>query len=377
MGDNIERAILSDICEFIGQQAHVKYQYADAENWYSKALVLSPQKRHIEIALAFQLAVQRKYDEAIERFTAVAKKDESQRVLCMYSRSLLHLAKGNYYQGFKDFEYRLELPSMRGSIVPGIKRWQGEECKNLHVYGEQGFGDIFMFCRYVPLIKKKFKVEHVYFEVQDSCVDLLRYSFRNYPDVTVVGRGAEIYVHASVHCASLPYIFNTTIDTVPGTKLEVEPLYIEKWAKYKGAIGVCYSGRPNDDNVHTNEWNLRRNLPQDQLDALLAGRPVVRLQKELNSEIESWSDVAGMMANCDLVVTNDTGHAHLAGSLGVDTILVNHWQTCWRWGAEGQNTPWYGDNFKIFRQPKEWDWAPVFAELAGYLEYRDSERKAA
>ena len=360
---------LADVCFYLGCAAHKANVYADAEGWYKKALALTPHNHEIDLRLAFPLALQRKYDEAIVHLTEAAK-IESNRVTALYSRALIHLAKGNYYQGFKDMEWRLALPSMQPTIPVGFQRWEGQPCDNLHVAGEQGFGDIFMFSRYIPLIQEKYDVKKVYFEVQDSCVDILKYTMRHAKGVEVVGSGKHIAIDYTCHAISLARIMETTIDAVPPIKIEVSPEHIEKWRALRGSVGVCYTGRPNDDNAFTNQWNEYRNLPMAEVNKALDGRTIVCLQRELNPAIKSWNDVAGIMMNCDLIVTCDTGHAHLAAALGCETVLLNNYQSCWRWTMDQDNTPWYGDNLTILRQEKEFDWSAVFSQLQAYLANR-------
>ena len=63
----------------------------------------------------------------------------------------------------------------------------------------------------------------------------------------------------------------------------------------------------------------------------------------------------------DLVVTSDTGPAHLAGALGVPTWVILKQIPEWRWGLTGENTPWY-PTMRLFRQTQRGDWSgPVHA----------------
>jgi hypothetical protein len=38
----------------------------------------------------------------------------------------------------------------------------------------------------------------------------------------------------------------------------------------------------------------------------------------------------------------------------------------WRWGLNGEHTPWY-PNSRLFRQRVRGDWQPVFADMAAAL----------
>ena len=77
--------------------------------------------------------------------------------------------------------------------------------------------------------------------------------------------------------------------------------------------------------------------------------------------------MAALLANLDLVVTIDSGPAHLAGALGVPTCLMIDHVSAWFWGNQAQRTPWY-DSVELFRQPAIGAWAPVLASVRARLE---------
>ena len=59
---------------------------------------------------------------------------------------------------------------------------------------------------------------------------------------------------------------------------------------------------------------------------------------------------AGLVANLDLVITVDTYMAHLAGSLGVPTLVLLHkYGSDWRWFLDRTDSPFYSC-VKVIRQ---------------------------
>ncbi|NBS40517.1 MAG: hypothetical protein EBS73_14915 [Betaproteobacteria bacterium] len=58
---------------------------------------------------------------------------------------------------------------------------------------------------------------------------------------------------------------------------------------------------------------------------------------------------------------------HLAGALGVKTILLLPYLVDWRWGREADNTAWYGD-MTLIRQHEKRSWASCIEPLRTMLE---------
>ena len=72
------------------------------------------------------------------------------------------------------------------------------------------------------------------------------------------------------------------------------------------------------------------------------------------------------MEHLDLIVTCDTSIAHVAGARGRPIWIALRHVPEWRWGLEGDTTPWY-PTARLFRQRTRGDWAGVFADMASEL----------
>ena len=69
----------------------------------------------------------------------------------------------------------------------------------------------------------------------------------------------------------------------------------------------------------------------------------------------------------DAVVTVDTSVAHLAGALGVKTLLLLPYVSDWRWFSDTKTTPWY-DSIKIFKQINSISWEEAINDIIAELE---------
>ena len=84
--------------------------------------------------------------------------------------------------------------------------------------------------------------------------------------------------------------------------------------------------------------------------------------QEAVSQSMDFRDTAAVLANCDLLITSDSAVVHLAGAMGIPTWMALRWIPEWRWGLEGEHTPWY-DSVRLFRQPRDGNWETAIAAM--------------
>lgn len=258
-----------------------------------------------------------------------------------------------------------------------VPQWQpGEDPAGLSIFvhAEQGLGDTINFCRYLPVLAAR--ARHVRFGCQEPLVDLLRASL---PGVEVVphpqgpGQCARI-----VPLLDLPMRLGMHDPWWPGTPyLRAEGPPPLSWPEDRRlAVGVAWAGNPDHGN------DRFRSIAAERL-VFLAGDPrarIVSLQRQppdavreridaaglmldAGDRLHSFSDSAALVERLDLVVTVDTSLAHLAGAMGKPVWMLLPSAPDWRWGIEGEATPWY-PSMRIFRQRVHGDWSAPLAELA-------------
>ena len=258
-----------------------------------------------------------------------------------------------------------------------VPQWQlGEDPAGLSIFvhAEQGLGDTINFCRYLPVLAAR--ARHVRFGCQEPLVDLLRASL---PGVEVVphpqgpGQCARI-----VPLLDLPMRLGMHDPWWPGTPyLRAEGPPPLSWPEDgRLAVGMAWAGNPDHGN------DRFRSIAAERL-VFLAGDPrarVVSLQRQppdavreridaaglmldAGDRLHSFSDSAALVERLDLVVTVDTSLAHLAGAMGKPVWMLLPSAPDWRWGIEGEATPWY-PSMRIFRQRVHGDWSAPLAELA-------------
>ena len=296
------------------------------------------------------------------------------------SLGILQLQRGNYAEGFANYEARwesgwLNLPQ-RGFAPP---QWSGEDIKGktILLHNEQGYGDALQFARYAPLVAARGAT--VILEVEKALVPLLK----QLPGVSAtIARGDELPrldVHAPL--ISLPFAFKTTLKNIPASPhyLKADPAKVAAWAARLGAkarrrIGLTWSGdagQANDANrsIVLKDFaaalppgfdyiSLQKDVRPADLEALRA-RPDIR---HFGDELKDFSDSAALCELTDEVITVCTSTAHLAGALGKPTTVLLCFDPCWRWLLERSDSPWY-PSVSLIRQEKPGDWAGVLARV--------------
>jgi hypothetical protein len=83
--------------------------------------------------------------------------------------------------------------------------------------------------------------------------------------------------------------------------------------------------------------------------------------------LQDFADTAALLSQMDLLITVDSGIAHLAGALGIATwILLSKEGVDWRWQTHATESLWY-PNVRLFRQATLDDWVGVVEQVKNVL----------
>jgi tetratricopeptide (TPR) repeat protein len=359
----------------LGNALTMQGHYADALAAYERAAQLAPGDHEIHDNIGMTLSSLTRFDEAIRAFDralALTPNAVSARV----NRAFAYLHLERWTEGFADYEYRLALPECEtppGLRASGAPHWDGRRLdgRTLLVYHEQGMGDMIQFLRYATLCRASGA------RVMAACTQPLARLLEACEDVqwiAVDGAPLPVPFDAYVSVMSLPALFGRRPD-LPPLKINVAP---GRHPAILGApglkVGVCWRGNPKQGR------NNIRSVPTLDFWSRLGGTSGVsffNLQVDedrslegavaLAPDITDYHDTAALVGQLDVVVTVCTSIAHLAGSLGVPTMLILAFSPDWRWGSKGDRTPWY-PSIRIHRQPSPGDWESPLREVRSELE---------
>jgi len=310
----------------------------------------------------------------MERRLAHFKGAESQ-----WELSNVSLMFGDLPLGWRQYEARLQIPGLVGPLRQFSQpRWGGESFagKTLLLHFEQGQGDTMMFIRFAPLVKAL--GGRVIVETQESVAGVIA-TCTGIDEVIPYGRPLPFF-DLQVHLLSLPAIFETDLNSIPAeipyldvpSHVPNQDAIARVLAPTKGMvrIGLVWAGSA------TNFYDEHRSIPATSFKALakvpgvvwhsfqpgLKGEPPFPNIVPLGPLLSNFSDTAYALSAMDLVITVDTAVAHLAGALGIPTLLLVASLPDWRWLMGRQDSPWY-PTLRIYRQIIHGDWRTVMEQV--------------
>ena len=370
--------------------------FATAERLLREAVRVVPGNPVVLHKLALCIKEQARFAEAetlLRQVLAISPNNAH----ALFDLSELEIRTGRFADGWAHYESRIafadDLNSAQHALAAVSAHWQGESLagKTLVVYGEQGNGDCLWAVRFLPLLAEWARREggRVIFGHDGP----LRHLFeRTLPADLSLETSLE--TRPDFHCGlmSLPLRLGVVAATGWGAPyLRADPVHVQAWrervqahiaaTRGKLRVGLVWNGNPE----HIRD--RRRSVPVEHLEPLLnvtgvsyfalspgRGETVVQWRAkgldvvDMTHHFQSgFDDVAALLANLDLVVTIDSGPAHLAGALGVQTCLMIDHISAWFWGDESSLTGWY-DSIELVRQPGVGDWAPVVAKVRERIE---------
>ena len=360
------------------KQHEVSLQYFD------KALQINKSNAAVFNNRGTALKELKRLDDALKSY------DEALRIKPDYAdatwnKSLLLILTENYIDGWMLYEARLEKDDTKKNY-PSYPQlvWRGQENiqgKKILIHSEQGLGDTIQFVRYLEQVHQL--GSEIILEVPKTLSKLI--STIKTP-ITVVDKGGNL-PEFDAYCPllSLPYVFKTTVETIPSSVpyLFADKQKVNEWEsrlgqKTRKRIGLVWSGSTGHKNDHNRsiqlevfdellklpfEWHSLQKEYRTEDKKCLDSHPEV---KQHQDELDDFTDTAALIECMDLVISVDTSVAHLAGALGKSTWILLPFIPDYRWMLDREDCPWY-PTAELLRQDESRDWNKVIASLVSRL----------
>lgn len=290
-----------------------------------------------------------------------------------FIRSMALLLKCDYKHGFEEYECRWRSKSnFLRKVEANYPEWDGTNGKRVFIYGEQGHGDTILMLRYAKLIRERGMWQA--WVGQKSMSPLIK----TMPEVDLVCDIGDPLPDFDCHlpAVSLPRLFGTTVETIPPAPYLPKPI-VTTWG-FTGKplqVGIAWRGSAVNKNDLFRSTNLSMwadvlkvagvNFHSLQVDG--AEEALLYPQIITHEKPKDWLETAQRIAGLDLVISVDTSIVHLCGAMGVPCWCVLHSRPYFVYPpSHGERTPWYA-SVKLFRAAKEFEWQPVFQQIANEL----------
>lgn len=288
------------------------------------------------------------------------------------------LAQGDFEHGLPAYEARFLSRTTRAPLPCDAPLWAGEDLrgKTLLLQGEQGSGDLFQFCRFAPMLASR--GARIILQERRQTLRLLR-SLAGVDQLVSADEPAPT-VDFRLPLASAMFALGVRADAIPAPipYLIAEQERVAHWRTRlnpaKRRIGIVWSGsrlqsrqrlRSLGDAALAQLIGADESFVSLQVEAhpALAARGV----QQFGDQILDFAETAALIEALDLVISIDTGIAHLAGALGKPVWIMLPFRADWRWQRERADTPWY-PQARLFRQSMPGDWAGVVARVHAALQ---------
>lgn len=353
------KSVIYTILASLYAKAYGDLSLEDQIRYFEKAYKLKPNDRLVLHGLAFGYEKLKNLKMANKFYEKLIQNNPTETDFYNYGAFLISC--GEFESGHKYFTHRfstgdknLEYPI---SYAPE-KRWNLKSDisdKVLLIHYEQGFGDTFMYCRFVPMMKNLAK--HVIFVVQDSLYDLIKNSKIISDGVMVVSECQSENLEYDLHMALLdtPFVLKISAQNLPLCEkyLEVEDdkvkVYADKYLNKSNRIkvGICLHGNKNANykgrDLELSKMQELFNLKDVEF-YLLTEDKETEIQNliPLGETFETFTDTACAVKNMDVVLSTDNVILNLAGSLGVKTLGLFTKYPNFRWfKLSGNDVGWY------------------------------------
>ena len=253
---------------------------------------------------------------------------------------------------------------------------------SLLVQCEGGYGDVFMFMRWLPMLKSELRIGRVGLMIFAPLADFCDWSALGVDEVYKVGLDKIPFGRWEYSCSimSMPAVFGAQgWSDIPCIGWSGLPAAWDRSGSDRSKpfrLGFCWRAEENSSPIRT------KSLPVEvasQVTAFLEegikGVEIYSLSPERKDlyntdsfehpdgvalefeHMREWRDTARYLCSMDFVLTVDTAVAHLCGLLGVPALVLVPAGGCWRWGVTEETVShWYGPDLTLYRQPVALEW---------------------
>ena len=305
-----------------------------------------------------------------------------------------YLGKFIYDKGWQANEYRFECLGLDQRESETKMKWDGAPKNNrLFIWGEQGVGDQILYASMFKEIEKY--PQQVTVSTDKRLITIFE---RSFPKIQFIDKEAvygDEHFDEHISMGSLGQFLRKDIQDF---KVNSSPYLIDDPDKSSNfrkmqttdSELMCGISWRSSNNKHSDEKSIpiERFMEVLQVDKLksvnlqygdISGdieliKSTTGISPLVVDEVDPFSDLDGLLSlinACDVVVTISNVTAHLAGSIGKETLLLLPYTIgkFWYWSNYNGHSLCY-PSVKIFQQEKQGCWDAPIQEIKKYLQNR-------
>jgi len=308
------------------------------------------------------------------------------------------MANGQFAQGWRALEWRHSRQGITDTPPRSVPwpRWNGESLvgKTILVYGEQGIGDEIMFAPWVQsilqaggrcLLECEPRLEQLFARAFPQCLILRR------EDRAQIPWHAQLPpIDYCISAFSLPLYFQQP--SPRSAYLTAVPQRVAYWRERLTALGPGRKVGISWRGGLSAKVRAIRSIPPDVFGELVdpqnvyislqygaTAAEVTRVSHALHyfsvpNPLQDLEEFAALVSALDVVVSVDNSTIHLAGALGIKTLMLLPVYSEWRWGnAPTGVSPWY-QSVDMIRQPvaSEAGWRELVKRARTWIEHLET-----
>jgi len=334
----------------------------------------------------------KQYDASIKAYESVRNPSS----IDLYNSCFPYLAKKQFLKGYKLYENRLarnDISKQTNQVarveIPSIPYWNGKDkCQHLMIIYEQGIGDNIQYFRFIVELSKKFPNLKITYFCKSNVSHL--FNVEPYENIMICddSRPLDISVYdKKLYIMSLPYILKLEKIT-PNTRNYIaedvnnNSTWNKALSKFddKLKVGIVYSGlliSYIDKHIQLDDFKdictddriqsfclhqMDTNISTDFLNIDFADKII---KYDTLDKTKPFVDTMSLLRNIDVLITIDTSIAHLAGVMGVKTLLLIGYTSEWRW-FDTDDKVWY-DSVEIIRMRQQKPLADLLPRVKNLL----------
>lgn len=362
-------------------------RFEEAIASYQRAIQISPNFAQALNSLGTAYRQQGRLNEAIvciEKAIAI----HSDYTEAHFNLASTLLLAGDLPRGFAEFEYRLKSQNF-ADVYQSFHQpqWDGSplDGKTILLYSDAALGDTIQAVRYIPQVVER--GGGVILRSKESFRRLLQNGTGVDRFITEADELPDFDVFAPL--LSLPYILNTTLQTIPNRVPYIFPLSSESDLLCPTPdamkVGIVWSSGYRSASYELKKFYRSKSCDLSLFEPILSMPNICFYSLQLEQDVEAikkfsdrpniinlsdkihdFADTANIIAQLDLMITVDTAVAHLAGAMAKPVWVLIPFAPDWRWMLEREGSPWY-PTMRLFRQKQLGDWQEVLGRVRDAL----------